>query len=163
MGRNFTGTASTLVTYAFELRVESWVTVLPPGQGANIANILINAGAASWHALTLIIAPGQTLLQESFHTADAGTQYRSHPFSQTIPLASSAADASDGWMQVELTLNLAQRTCNAKLNRMTVVNSESLDPSWTSGTPSVTLGLGYVPSEASPWIARYDNVTVDWQ
>jgi hypothetical protein len=161
MGRIFRGTTAAQVTHTFEARIESGAA----GQELAIATILINAGTPDQHALSLLAWPGQASgVQESFVLADGGAQYLSHLFTQSIPVAPSAPDASDGWTQVAITLDLSQHTCGVSLNGTPVLSPPAqIDPSWTPGTPAVVLGIAYVQTGASTWTVRYDNVTVDLQ
>lgn len=149
MEQLFAGTASK-VTYAFDLRVESWV----PDEVMTLASIYVGRGPDQ-HELDLLVGTNGSTLEERF--AD-GSQ-TGHALALPVPVASSDADR---WTSVVITLDVAQRTCTMTLDGSTALAAEPIAPSWMAGQPGVNLGIGYVSAQGN-WTVRYDNVTVDWQ
>jgi hypothetical protein len=146
----FVGTASSSVTLSFQLLVDSWIN----NYVVDIALITINGGAPKGHELNFYAGASPGLLNERFGAPDGGIVSLGHSASAPTPLGT--------WVQVEITLDLANHTCIAKLDTAVVV-SDTIDPSWTAGPPMVTFGIVWAQSQSSPWSVRYDNVLIDWQ
>jgi hypothetical protein len=153
MERLFPGTAST-VTYTFDLRLDSWFTTIS-GDAAVVASITINDYSPNMHSLALLLGSDWANLQEGFNWPDGSRANLDH-FCSSSPAVGS-------WTTVTLILDLVGGTCSAALNGIPVLTRSTINSSWTTGAPSVQIGIGYVVSASLPLAARYDNVVVDWQ
>jgi hypothetical protein len=148
LARTFTGMATSVV-YAFDLRIDSWVT---GGKAAVVATVVVNDGLASEHSLRFYLTDTYAAVEEAFVAGT--TQYVDHRMAVAPRLGT--------WTRVELRIDLASRTCNASLGGVPALMNVPLDATWAPGTPEVHLGLSYVGSQASPWAVRFDDVVVNW-
>jgi len=150
MTRLFLGTASS-VTYGFDFRVDAWTTGGRSGVGAAV---VIDDGTPNQHTLSFYVTDTYAAVEEIF-TKNNVQQFVDHTLAMH-PLLNQ-------WVRVTIGVDLANRTATVKFGGTDVLGPTALDVSWTTGTPAIDLGLSYSSGQASPWIFRYDNVTVDWK
>jgi hypothetical protein len=86
----------------------------------------------------------------------------SHSNASTYATSPKFPPASDFFSSAARCLHPRGREIQAKLDTAVVV-SDTIDPSWTAGSPTVVVGIAWAQSQASTWAVRYDNVLVDWQ
>jgi len=117
--------------------------------------MIIGNGLPSEHELTIYLDDMFTSLEEVVPEADGGIAFFDHKLSTTPQLGT--------WTRVSFTLDLVGKTCSATLDSAPLLTPCTLDPSWTTGTITISLGLSYVEAETQTWQTRYDNVVFDFQ
>jgi hypothetical protein len=163
MNRTFSGTTASIFKVEFDLRLDRLGNV---GQAMIIAALGFVTNQSHFHYVLVSVgnengATGYMGAEEFFDLPDGGRQQFVHDVTIGPQLI--------GWTHVLLTLNVSQAQPNLGITLQTSMADAGataevpLVSSWTSGSPSVTIGIGGASSESSPWAARYDNVTVDFQ
>jgi hypothetical protein len=150
LNKSFLTSATTSMTYQFDIRVETY-----PTSGAISFNP-IKPDLSNGHQIFFSLNASTAAYAELIDLSDGGTFYNQWTLSQR--------PTPNVWMHVEVDITIAAPlTVTIYLDNTLAMPADTpLDPRFTAGMPLATAGITFINTGVTPAIVDVDNVLFDF-